>query len=48
MKKINNIRVNLNSKILKELTNVNYKPTCRDNYYGILERCLGLQKNRNV
>ena len=30
MKKINNIRVN--SKILKELTNVNYKPTCRDNY----------------
>lgn len=42
MKKINNIRVNLNSKILKELVNVNYKLTCRDNYYGILERCLGL------
>ena len=32
MKKINNIRVNLNSKILKEPVNVNYKPTCRDNY----------------
>ena len=32
MKKINNNRVNLNSKILKELTNVNYKLTCRDNY----------------
>ena len=32
MKKINNIRVNLNSKILKELFNVNYKPTCRGNY----------------
>lgn len=32
MKKINNIRVNLNSKILKELTNVNYKLTYRDNY----------------
>lgn len=32
MKKINNIRVNLNSKILKELVNVNYKLTYRDNY----------------
>lgn len=32
MKKINNIRVNLNSKILKELVNVNYKLICRDNY----------------
>ena len=32
MKKINNNRVNLSSKILKELTNVSYKLTCRDNY----------------